>query len=105
LARFKCRSWRDLGAEVDAILHMILHDNITAEIWRDNTLSNPYWKEADGSLKRFDFAVANPPFSYKSWSNGVNVSDDEFQRFEYGAPPDKNGDYAFLRLLATFGDA
>jgi type I restriction enzyme M protein len=86
----------DYSTWVLAKMNMILHDNITAEIWRDNTLSNPYWKEADGSLKRFDFAVANPPFSYKSWSNGVNVTDDEFQRFEYGAPPDKNGDYAFL---------
>ena len=36
------------------------------------------------------------PFSYKSWSNGVNVAEDPFRRFEYGAPPDKNGDYAFL---------
>ena len=48
------------------------------------------------SLKRFDFAVANPPFSYKSWSNGVNVTQDTYGRFEYGAPPAKNGDYAFL---------
>ena len=47
-------------------------------------------------LKRFDFAVANPPFSYKSWSNGVNIANDEYGRFEYGTPPDKNGDYAFL---------
>jgi type I restriction enzyme M protein len=86
----------DYSTWVLAKMNMILHDNITAELWRDNTLSNPYWKEADGSLKRFDFAVANPPFSYKSWSNGVNVADDEYQRFEYGTPPDKNGDYAFL---------
>jgi type I restriction enzyme M protein len=40
--------------------------------------------------------VANPPFSVKSWSNGININDDEFKRFEYGTPPDKNGDYAFL---------
>jgi type I restriction-modification system DNA methylase subunit len=53
-------------------------------------------KIPDGSLKTFDFAVANPPFSYKSWSNGVNLAEDEFERFEYGTPPDKNGDYAFL---------
>ncbi|MEM6839948.1 MAG: type I restriction-modification system subunit M [Cyanobacteria bacterium P01_C01_bin.120] len=86
----------DYSTWVLAKMNMILHDNITAELYRDNTLSNPYWKESDGSLKRFDFAVANPPFSYKSWSNGVNVTDDEFKRFEYGAPPDKNGDYAFL---------
>jgi type I restriction enzyme M protein len=37
--------------------------------------------------------VANPPFSVKSWSNGL---ENEFGRFEYGRPPEKNGDYAFL---------
>jgi type I restriction enzyme M protein len=35
----------------------------------------------------------NPPFSYKSWSNGL---ENEYGRFEFGRPPDKNGDYAFL---------
>ncbi len=89
-------------AEVDnstwalARMNMFMHGYPSHEIWRDNTLSSPYWKNSDGSLKTFDFAVANPPFSYKSWSNGVNLTDDEFQRFEYGTPPDKNGDYAFL---------
>lgn len=90
------------GQEMDystytlARMNMILHNNITAEIWNGNTLSDPYWKNSNGSLKTFDFAVANPPFSYKSWSNGVNLKDDPFERFEYGTPPDKNGDYAFL---------
>lgn len=90
------------GQEMDnatsalARMNMILHDNVTAKIWQDNTLANPYWKNEDGSLKTFDFAVANPPFSVKSWSNGININDDEFRRFEYGTPPDKNGDYAFL---------
>jgi type I restriction enzyme M protein len=90
------------GQEMDnstwalARMNMFMHNYPSHEIWRDNTLSNPYWKNDDGSLKTFDFAVANPPFSYKSWSNGVNVADDEYGRFEYGAPPDKNGDYAFL---------
>lgn len=90
------------GQEMDsstaalARMNMILHDHTTAEMWKDNTLSAPYWKQNDGGLKTFDFAVANPPFSYKSWSNGVSTTDDPFDRFEYGAPPDKNGDYAFL---------
>ena len=90
------------GQEMDnstwalARMNMFMHGYPSHEIWRDNTLSSPYWKNPDGSLKTFDFAVANPPFSYKSWSNGVNLTDDEFQRFEYGTPPDKNGDYAFL---------
>jgi type I restriction enzyme M protein len=90
------------GQEMDnataalARMNMILHDHPTAEIWKDNTLAAPYWKNNDGGLKTFDFAVANPPFSYKSWSNGISVENDLFGRFEYGAPPDKNGDYAFL---------
>ncbi len=90
------------GQEMDnstwalARMNMFMHNYPSHEIWRDNTLSSPYWKNADGGLKTFDFAVANPPFSYKSWSNGVNSTDDEFGRFEYGTPPDKNGDYAFL---------
>lgn len=79
-----------------AKMNMILHNSPTAEIVADNTLTRPAYKETDGSLKRFDYVVANPPFSLKSWSNGVNVDSDEFGRFELGVPPEKNGDYAFL---------
>lgn len=91
------------GQEMDnatralARMNMILHGHPTAEIWQDNTLSSPYFKNSDGSLKTFDFAVANPPFSSKAWSNGINPAQDEFKRFDgYGIPPAKNGDYAFL---------
>lgn len=96
------------GQEMDnataalAKMNMILHDCPTAEIWKDNTLSSPHFKQADGGLKTFDFVVANPPFSTKAWSNGFNPSEDEFHRFAYGIPPDKNGDYAFLlHILAS----
>ena len=79
-----------------ARMNMILHNSPTAEIVADNTLTRPAYKEADGSLKRFDYVVANPPFSSKNWSNGLSVDSDEFNRFELGVPPEKNGDYAFL---------
>jgi len=82
-----------------ARMNMILHGHPTAELWRGNTLSAPYFKNPDDSLKTFDFAVANPPFSTKSWSNGLDPDNDEFGRFEYGVPPEKNGDYAFLLHL------
>ncbi len=90
------------GQEMDnataalARMNMILHDAPTAEIWQGNTLADPHWKEKDGSLKTFDFAVANPPFSFKAWSNGLDPEHDPYGRFEYGIPPAKNGDYAFL---------
>jgi type I restriction enzyme M protein len=90
------------GQEMDnataalAKLNMILHDNPTAEIWQDNSLSSPHFKLDNGNLKTFDFVVANPPFSYKAWSNGFDPEHDLYQRFVDGVPPKKNGDYAFL---------
>ncbi len=95
------------GQEMDnatwslARMNMILHGHTTADLWRGNTLADPYSKNRDGSLKTFDYAVANPPFSAKAWSNGLNPAHDEFNRFEYGIPPAKNGDYAFLLHLIT----
>ena len=80
-------------------MNMILHDYPTAYLWNGNTLANPHFTEKDGSLMRFDYAVANPPFSYKSWTNGVSVGNDEYERFEFGTPPPGNGDYAFLLHL------
>ncbi|WP_272569225.1 type I restriction-modification system subunit M [Providencia sp. PROV255] len=90
------------GQEMDnatsalARMNMILHNNATAKIWKGNTISDPQWKEANGQLKTFDFAVANPPFSNKNWTNGINPQEDEFDRFSWGIPPEKNGDYTFL---------
>jgi type I restriction enzyme M protein len=97
------------GQEMDnatwalARMNMILHDCATAEIWKDNTLAAPHFKdERTGALKTFDFAVANPPFSNKAWTTGVHPENDEFKRFEFGVPPKKNGDFAFLlHLLAS----
>lgn len=63
------------GQEMDnatkalAVMNMWLHNYPSAEIWKDNTLANPHFKEQDGQLKRFDYVVANPPFSTKSWSS------------------------------------
>jgi type I restriction enzyme M protein len=89
----------DLATWALARMNMFLHNHPTAELWKGNTLSAPYFKKKDGSLQTFDFAVANPPFSSKSWTSGLDPENDEFRRFEYGVPPAKNGDYAFLLHL------
>lgn len=80
-----------------ARMNMILHNNPTAEIKQGNTLVKPLFEE-NGNLKTFDFVIANPPFSDKRWSTGLTLPDDEpYNRFkEYGLPPSKNGDYAYL---------
>lgn len=86
----------DYATSALARMNMILHNTATAKIWKGNTISDPQWKEANGQLKTFDFAVANPPFSNKNWTSGINPAKDEFERFTWGVPPEKNGDYTFL---------
>jgi len=87
----------DVATRALSKMNMILHNNPTADIWRGNTISAPHFKNTDGTLKTFDFVVANPPFSTKSWSNGIDPMNDEYGRFDgFGIPPTKNGDYAFL---------
>ena len=87
------------GQEMDnatwalAKMNMILHGFATSDIRQGNTLADPKFVTG-GRLDTYDFLVANPPFSVKTWKSGV---ENEYGRFEgFGMPPDKNGDYAFL---------
>jgi type I restriction enzyme M protein len=75
-----------------AKMNMILHGSEDADIQKGDTITSPQFTEG-ARLRTFDFAVMNPPFSTKSWSNGLDL---EYGRFEFGRPPEKNGDFAFL---------
>ena len=80
----------------------VLHNKATIKIMAGNTFSDPQFKKAEDAseLERFDYIVANPPFSLKNWADGLK----EFGRFSgYGdRPPEKNGDYAWLmHILKT----
>lgn len=89
------------GQEMDvttaglARMNMILHDFPTANVLSGNTLSNPKFTDGE-QLRTYDYVVANPPFSDKTWSTGLSPSEDSYQRFEWGEPPAKQGDYAYL---------
>lgn len=98
---------KDAATSGLARMNMILHNNPTALIVQGNTLADPKFKDGD-TLKIFDYVVANPPFSDKRWSNGVDAPHDPFERFQsFGVPPGKQGDYAYLlhivRSLKTTG--
>lgn len=81
-----------------AKMNMILHNEIYADIRQGDTINDPQFKDND-HLKTFDYIVANPPFSTKSWLKSAKI-EDEYQRWgesiNIGVPPEKNGDYAFL---------
>jgi type I restriction enzyme M protein len=84
-----------------AVMNMWLHNFSDADIKQGNTLASPqFTDEKTGALKQFDYGVSNPPFSYKSWTNGLNPENDNYHRFVgYAVPPQKNGDFAFLLHL------
>lgn len=76
-----------------ARMNMFLHGYDTHVLSLGNTLANPKFTE-NGNLQRFDYLVANPPFSVKTWTNGFDWSYGRFDGFD--SPPEKKGDYAFL---------
>ena len=93
---------KDVSTTALCRMNMILHNKADAALdiaaGGHSTLAEPA-HATKNELWTFDFAVANPPFSFKAWSTGIKRDDtgvDIYQRFPYGEPPEKNGDYAFL---------
>ena len=66
-----------------ANMNMILHGNEDRDIAKGDTITSPQFTSGD-QLRTFDFVVMNPPFSLKSWSNGL---EHDYGRFEFGRPP------------------
>lgn len=90
---------KDVTTSGLARMNMILHDFTTANVLSGNTLFDPKFKDGE-QLRTYDYVVANPPFSDKTWSTGLTLgeggSGDNYQRFTWGVPPKKQGDYAYL---------
>jgi type I restriction enzyme M protein len=53
-----------------ARMNMILHDFPTANILRATRWPTPKFKDGE-QLRTYDYVVANPPFSDKTWSTGL----------------------------------
>jgi type I restriction enzyme M protein len=89
---------KDIATAGLAKMNLVLHSKADGEIaGNHSTFSDPQYFENDNekdTLRRFDFVVANPPFSTKNWTDGFK----EYGRFDGydDRPPEKNGDYAWL---------
>lgn len=87
---------KDISTAGLAKMNLVLHNIPSGEIHSGNTFSEPWYKDDndDTKLRKFDYIVANPPFSMKNWKDGLK----EYGRFDgYDEmPPEKNGDYAWL---------
>ena len=89
---------KDVTTAGMARMNLILHDFPTATILSGNTLTSPKFKDGE-QLRTYDYVVANPPFSDKTWTAGLTPTTDPYQRFTWGIPPAKQGDYAYLQHI------
>ena len=87
---------KDISTAGLAKMNLVLHNKASGEIHSDNTFSDPWYKDDNDEtkLRKFDYIVANPPFSMKNWMDGLK-SYGRFDDFDE-MPPEKNGDYAWL---------
>lgn len=100
---------KDIASVNMAKMNMYVHGVVTQDLRNDDTLNSPQFIENANTLTQFDYVVANPPFSAKSWRKGAHEQDD-YKRWgvvrtdrntgkvytEVVMPPEKCGDYAFL---------
>jgi type I restriction enzyme M protein len=98
------RSLRLYGQELNlmtsaiARMNLFLHGIEDFEIERGNTLSEPKFVEGD-RLRRFDVALANPPYSISQWDRTL-FSGDPWGRNIWGTPPQGRADFAFFQHIA-----
>lgn len=89
----------NIGTYAIAKINMFLHGLDAASIERGDTLADPKFLNADGSLQTFDICVANPPYSIKDWEAEAYKSNKYGRITGYEMPPKKNADYAFVLHL------
>ncbi len=96
---------QELQAESYAVARMntIIHD-MDVDLQRGDTMINPKFRDATGSLMRFDVVVANP-----MWNQPFDAelfTDDPFDRFlKAGGATSGKGDWAWLQhTVSTMND-
>jgi len=81
-----------------ARMNLFMHNLTQFQIEVGDTLRDPRFKKADGSVAQFDVIVANPPYSlkWKPWTNDPRAIG--------GAAPPKTTDWAFVQhMIASMG--
>lgn len=93
---------QEVNPDITAIgkINLFLH-NYNGEIKRGDSLSNPQFLTEDGELEKYDYVLANFPFS-ADWDKN-ELQDDKFSRFNWAdkLPRADRGDYAFLEHMVS----
>jgi type I restriction enzyme M protein len=82
-------------------INLLLHGLDNFKVQTGDTLRDPKFIKSD-NLDQFDAVVANPPLNINDWGYEEFYRQDKLNRFRYGIPPRKNGDFAFIQhIIAT----
>lgn len=91
---------RNVTTSSIARMNLFLHGIEDFEVAQADTLEDPRFIE-DGSIRKFDVVLANPPYSISQWNREAWQSD-RWGRNKFGTPPQGRADYAFFQhILAS----
>ncbi len=79
-----------------AKMNAFIHDMI-ADIRQGNTMRNPAFLDANGSLQKFDKLAANP-----MWNQNIPTEiyeNDQYGRFYWGIPPASSADWGWIQHM------
>jgi type I restriction enzyme M protein len=79
-------------------INLLLHGLDNFEVQTGDSLRDPKFSKS-GNLDQFDAVVANPPLNISDWGYEEFYREDKLNRFRYGIPPRKNGDFAFIQHI------
>lgn len=90
------------GTFAMARMNAFIHD-MEADIQLGDTMHNPRFTTAAGSLRRFDLVTANPMWNQKF---GASVyENDSYGRFTRGVPPSQSADWGWIQhMFASLND-
>lgn len=78
-----------------ARMNLFLH-NLNGKIAREDSLAHPAFTD-NGKLEKFDYVIANPPFS-ANWQKD-QVKDDPYNRWTWGLARADRADYSFIQHM------
>lgn len=87
------------------MLNLILNNmsHSLTHVIQGNTLKHPFHKNADGSLRQFDYIVSNPPFKLDFSDFHQDLKTDHYKgRFFAGVPNIKDKDKAGMEIYLCF---
>lgn len=92
---------RDEKSYFYCIMNMFINGILNFVIKNGDTMSNPRFITGNNSLRKFDLILSDTLGSYDNWSDNFPLNErdeikDVFDRFIFGIPSKKRGEFAYL---------